>query len=78
MSSAGIPSALEQWSNADFSLFQLILGWFLVGKCRFTNVVHLPSKEHLFLRSYLMLNIVRKVSYALGGNSMWPGTAVKC
>jgi hypothetical protein len=78
MSSAGILSALEQWSNADFSCFQLILGWFLVGKCRFTNVVRLPSKEHLFLRSYMMLKIMLNVSHALGGNSIWPGIAVKC
>jgi hypothetical protein len=27
--------------------FRVVLGWFRVGKCRFTNDVHLPSKEHL-------------------------------
>ena len=42
-SSAGILSALEQWSNADFSWFQLILGWFRVGKCRFYQCCASPQ-----------------------------------
>ena len=72
---AGFLSGREQWSNPDF---RVVLGWFRVGKCRFTNDVHLPSKEHLFQRSYMIIKIVLKVSYAFGGISIWPGTAVKC
>ena len=48
---AGILSGREQWSNPDF---RVVLGWFRVGKCRFTNDVHLPSREHLFQRSYII------------------------
>ena len=52
---AGFLTGREQRSNADF---RVVLGWFRVGKCRFTNVVHLPSKEHLFQLTFAEAAIV--------------------
>ena len=74
---AGILSAREQWSNADFWLYLLTFTRAAIV-CDSTVIpMTIPSKEHLFLRSYMMLNIVLNISHAFGRNSICPGTVVK-
>ena len=50
---AGILSIREQWSNADFRLYLLTFTKAAIV-CDSTVIpMTIPSKEHLFLRSYM-------------------------